>query len=466
MATSVTSAGATDKIASRSAGSRSSVSLYLVRSAVVASLCGLLFGFEIAVISGATEWIKAHFELSDFMLGFTVASALIGAMVGSIVVAKPTDTFGRRDVLFGLAALFFVAAVGCALAWSLPAFIAFRFLGGLAVGGASVVAPVYISELSPAAYRGRLVTITQLNIVAGILLAYFSNYIIGRLNLGDEEARWMFGVMAVPSSIFFLMLFFTPQSPRWLISKGRTAEARRVFEACGTDVGSVDEEIAAVQRSYDLSHHELSQALFQRKYLKPIGLAIAIAAFNQLSGINAVLYYAGRIFKMAGADKASALLQSVTIGLTLLVFTLVALVAIDRIGRRRLMSIGSVGYILSLGATAYCFYTNNGGSLLLVSLLAFVASHAVGQGAIIWVFIGEIFPNRVRARGQSLGSLTHWVMSAAVSWSFPMIAATVAYVAFAFYALCMVAQLLWVLFVMPETRGETLEAIQERLGIE
>jgi sugar porter (SP) family MFS transporter len=445
---------------------RAPISPYLVRSAIVASLCGLLFGFEIAVISGATEWLKTHFELSDFMLGFTVASALIGAIVGSIVVARPTDVLGRRGVLFGLAALFFVAASGCAIAWSLQSFVGFRFLGGVAVGGASVVAPVYISELSPAAYRGRLVTITQLNIVAGILLAYLSNYLIGRLNLGDDEARWMFGVMVIPSAIFFVMLFFTPQSPRWLISKGRTGEARRVFEQCGTDVRSVDDEIAAVQQSYDLGHHELSEPFFQRKYLKPIGLAVTIAAFNQLSGINAVLYYAGRIFKMAGADKASALLQSVVIGLTLLAFTLVALLTIDRIGRRRLMFIGSFGYVLSLSATSYCFYASSGGWLLLVSLLAFVASHAVGQGAIIWVFIGEIFPNRVRARGQALGSLTHWVMSALVSWGFPIIAATAASVAFGFYALCMVAQLLWVWRVMPETRGETLEAIQMRLGIE
>jgi len=448
------------------APAQSTISPYLIRSAVVASLCGLLFGFEIAVISGATEWIKFHFGMSDFMLGFTVASALIGAIIGSVIIARPTDVLGRRGVLFGLAALFFVAAVGCAMAWSLPFFIAFRFLGGVAVGGASVVGPVYISELSPAAYRGRLVTITQLNIVAGILLAYLSNYIIGRLNLGGDEARWMFGVMAGPAVVFFLMLFFTPQSPRWLISKGRAAEARRVFEACGTDAGSVEEEIAAVQRSYDLAHHDLSERFFQKKYAKPISMAIAIAAFNQLSGINAVLYYAGRIFKMAGADKASALLQSVTIGLTLLVFTLVSLVAIDHFGRRKLMLIGSIGYILSLGATSYCFYANSGGWWLLASLLAFVASHAVGQGAIIWVFIGEIFPNRVRARGQALGSLTHWVMSAAVSWSFPIIAASAAPIAFAFYALCMVAQLLWVVFVMPETKGESLESIQMRLGIE
>jgi MFS transporter, SP family, xylose:H+ symportor len=443
-----------------------SVSGYLVRSAMVASLCGLLFGFEIAVIAGTTDWLKAHFELSNFMLGFTVASGLIGAIVGSVAIAKPTDVFGRRGVLFGLAALFLFASLGCALAGSLGSFMLFRFLGGVAVGGASVVAPVYISELSPAAYRGRLVTITQLNVVMGILLAYLSNYVIGQLHLGENEARWMFGVMAVPSVAFFLLLFFTPQSPRWLIAKGRAAEARKVFERCGTDMLGVDDEIAAIQRSFDLEHHEIREPFFRKKYAKPILMAMTIAAFNQLSGINAVLYYAGYIFKMAGADKTSALLQSVIVGLTLLVFTLAALAAIDHFGRRKLMLIGSVGYILSLCAVSYSFYTGRGGSLVLASLLVFVASHAFGQGAVIWVFIGEIFPNRVRARGQALGSFTHWIMSAAVSWTFPVIAAKSGASAFAFYAACMVAQLAWVVFLMPETNGVSLEAIQKQLGIE
>jgi SP family xylose:H+ symportor-like MFS transporter len=442
------------------------VSAYLIRSAVVASFCGLLFGFEIAVISGTTEWLKEHFSLSNFMLGFTVASGLMGAIVGSVAVAKPTDVFGRRGVLFGLAAMFLVASIGCALAWNLGWFMLFRFLGGIAVGGASVVAPVYIAELSPAAYRGRLVTITQLNIVAGILLAYLSNYLIGRLGLGDNEARWMFGVMAAPSAIFFLMLFFTPQSPRWLVAKGRIAEARKVFQQCGTDTGDVEEEIAEIQRSYDLAHHTIEEPFFSRKYLKPITLAVTIAAFNQLSGINAVLYYSGYIFKTAGADKTSALLQSVIVGLMLLVFTLAALSAIDHFGRRKLMLVGSIGYIVSLGAVAFSFYTGSGGWLLLASLLVFVASHAFGQGGVIWVFIGEIFPNRVRARGQALGSFTHWIMSAAISWTFPIIAASSGGSAFAFYAVCMVGQLLWVLWVMPETKGIPLEQIQQRMGIE
>ncbi len=442
------------------------VSAYLIRSAVVASFCGLLFGFEIAVISGTTEWLKTHFSLSNFMLGFTVASGLMGAIAGSVAVAKPTDVFGRRGVLFGLAAMFLVASIGCALAWDLGSFMLFRFLGGIAVGGASVVAPVYIAELSPAAYRGRLVTITQLNIVVGILLAYLSNYLIGRLGLGDNEARWMFGVMAAPSAIFFLMLFFTPQSPRWLVAKGRIAEAKKVFEQCGTDTGDVEKEIAEIQRSYDLAHHTIEEPFFSRKYLKPITLAMTIAAFNQLSGINAVLYYSGYIFKTAGAGKTSALLQSVIVGFTLLVFTLAALSAIDHFGRRKLMLVGSIGYIVSLGAVAFSFYTGSGGWLLLASLLVFVASHAFGQGGVIWVFIGEIFPNRVRARGQALGSFTHWIMSAAISWTFPIIAASSGGSAFAFYAVCMVGQLLWVLWVMPETKGIPLEQIQQRMGIE
>jgi SP family xylose:H+ symportor-like MFS transporter len=288
---------------------RSVISAYLIRCAIVASLCGLLFGFEIAVISGTTEWLRAHFGLSSFLLGFAVASGLIGAIVGAIAVAKPADALGRRAVLFALAAMFLCASLGCALAWNLESFVAFRFLGGIAVGGASVVAPIYIAELSPAAYRGRLVTITQLNIVLGILLAYLSNYVIGTLHLGDDEARWMFGVMALPSVLFFILLFSTPQSPRWLVAKGRLDEARKVLRQCGTDAGDdVELEIAVIKESFDAAHHELEESLFRRKYFKPMALAVTIAAFNQLSGINAVLYYAGYIFKSAGADKASALL--------------------------------------------------------------------------------------------------------------------------------------------------------------
>ena len=440
------------------------LSVTLMRSAIVAALGGLLFGFDTAVISGTTEWLRREFLLTDFMLGFTVSSALIGTILGSIGVGKPADSIGRRGILYVLAVLFFVSAIGCGLAWNWGMFIAFRFIGGLAVGGASVVSPLYIAEISPAQYRGRLVAITQFNIVLGILLAYLSNYIIGSLNLGANECRWMFGVMAVPSAAFFFLLFGTPQSPRWLAAKGKVEEARKVLGMCGA--GNVEEEVRDIQRSLDLQHHTLSEPFYQAKYLRPILLAVAIAAFNQLSGINALIYYTAYIFKMAGYGAADALLQSVVIGFTNLVFTIAAMTVIDHFGRRKLMLVGSAGYIVSLSAAAFSFYTGTGGKMLLASLIVFIASHAFGQGAVIWVFIGEVFPNRVRARGQALGSFTHWVMAALISWTFPMIAAQSGGHAFAFYAVCCVGQLLWVIFVMPETKGISLEKIQQEMGIE
>ncbi len=438
----------------------------LLGASIVAALGGLLFGFDTAVISGTTGWLKSTYALTDFMLGFTVASALIGTIIGSIAVGRPADAVGRRGVLFVLAVFYFLTAVGCALAWNWGVFVFSRFLGGLAVGGASVVSPMYIAEISPARYRGRLVAITQFNIVLGILLAYLSNYIISGLHLGDNECRWMFGVQAFPAVVFFLLLFLTPQSPRWLAARNRVDEARAVLEMCGTDTGNVEEEIKEIQGSLDLAHHTLEEPFYSRKYIRPILLAVAIAMFNQLSGINALIYYTAHIFKMAGAGAQSALFQSVIVGFTNLVFTIAAMAIIDHFGRRRLMLVDSVGYILSLSAAAYAFYAGSGGSLLLISLLVFIASHAFGQGAVIWVFISEIFPNRVRARGQALGSFTHWVMAAAISWTFPMIAAASGWMTFAFYAACMVGQLIWVVLVMPETKGISLEKIQRELAIE
>jgi MFS transporter, SP family, xylose:H+ symportor len=441
------------------------MNLALLGASIVAALGGLLFGFDTAVISGTTGWLKATYHLTDFMLGFTVASALIGTIIGSIAVGRPADVFGRRAILFVLAIFYFITAVGCALAWNWGVFVFSRFLGGLAVGGASVVSPMYIAEISPARYRGRLVAVTQFNIVLGILLAYFSNYVISGLNLGDSQFRWMFGVQAFPAVVFFALLFFTPQSPRWLIAKGRIQEARSVLEKCGTDTGDVGHEIREIQGSLATADQAVEEPLYTRKYAKPILLAVAIAAFNQLSGINALIYYTAYIFSMAGAGTQSALFQSVIVGLTNLAFTMAAMTVIDHFGRRGLMLVGSIGYILSLSGAAYSFYTGAGGKLLLASLLVFIASHAFGQGAVIWVFISEIFPNRVRARGQALGCFTHWVGAAAISWTFPMIAAVAGWMAFAFYAVCMVGQLLWVLFVMPETKRASLEQIQKQMGI-
>jgi sugar porter (SP) family MFS transporter len=366
---------------------------------------------------------------------------------------------------------------------------------------------MYIAEISPASYRGRLVAVTQFNIVFGILLAFFSNYLIAKCELGQAEWRWMFGVEAVPAAAFFFLLFLTPRSPRWLVSQGLVDEARTGLDKLGTDTDSVEEEIKEIQASLDLEHHSLGESFFRKAYLTPILLAVAIAAFNQLSGINALMYYAPRIFTMAGAAEDTALLQAVGVGFTNLVFTILALAIIDHFGRKRLMIVGSIGYILSLGATAWAFYTyetefgavaeafkaisdakgvgadaatlvaleevaaeavaaaSAGGTVVLVSLLGFIASHAFGQGAVIWVFISEVFPNRVRARGQALGSFTHWFMCAGISWTFPMFAEASGGHTFAFYAAMMVLQLFWVVLVMPETKGVPLEQIQKKMGI-
>jgi sugar porter (SP) family MFS transporter len=461
----------------------------LLSATIIAALGGLLFGFDTAVISGTTTWLETVFELErlrttftllgwtvtiteKFWLGFTVASALIGTILGAMGAGRPADALGRRRTLIFIAVLYFVSAIGSALAWDWYSFLIFRFLGGLAVGGASVVSPMYIAEISPARLRGRLVAVTQFNIVLGILLAFFSNYVIAQLDLGQIEWRWMFGVEAFPSAAFFLLLFLVPASPRWLVARRRIDEARRVLGRLGTDTATVDEEIREIQASLDVEHHSLREPFFQGKYMRPILLAVAIAAFNQLSGINALMYYAPRIFEMAGAGEDSALLQAVAVGFTNLVFTMLALAVIDLFGRKRLMIAGSIGYILSLGVTACAFYTYGtdftpaGSKVVLVSLLVFIASHAFGQGAVIWVFISEIFPNRVRARGQALGSFTHWFMAAAISWTFPMFAARSGGHTFAFYAGMMVLQLLWVLWIMPETKGVPLEQIQKKLGIE
>ncbi len=445
----------------------------LLRSSIVAALGGLLFGFDTAVISGAEEALRTVYDLSDFWYGFTVASALIGTIVGSISVGKPSDWFGRKKTLIVIAVFYFISAIGSALAWNWFAFLGFRFLGGLAVGGATVVSPTYIAEISPARLRGRLVAVTQFNIVFGILLAFLSNYVITLFQLGSVEWRWMFGVEALPAAAFFVLLFANPNSPRWLVARRRVEEAKAVLTCLGTDTDDVDQEVMAIQRSLDLEHRGLREPFFCRKYTKPIMLAVLIAMFNQLSGINAILYYAPGIFRMAGAAAESAMLQSVVIGFTNLVFTMAALVVIDHFGRRRLMLVGSIGYIISLLAASIAFfkYGENfppvGGKVVLLALIVFIASHAFGQGAVIWVFISEIFPNRVRARGQALGSFTHWFMAAGVSWTFkPIAGALGGGPVFAIYGSMMVLQLLWVAFIMPETKGVPLEEIQRELGIE
>ncbi len=444
----------------------------LVLSTLVAALGGLLFGFDTAVISGTTDWLQNVFNLSSFELGFTVASALIGTIIGALLISRPADRYGRRYILFILALLFLISAIGSAMAWNWYSFLIFRFIGGLGVGGASVVSPMYIAEISPARFRGRLVAVAQLNIVLGMLLAYFSNYFIAGLDIGPTEWRWMFGLEAFPAALFFILLFKNPCSPRWLISKDRIAEARLVLELCGTDTGNVEEEIINIQHSLSFDKNTLKEPFFTKKYRIPITLAIMIALFNQLSGINAVLYYAPHIFNMAGFEKSSALLNSMGVGSIFFVFTIAAMAVIDSMGRKKIMIVGSIGYIISLGTIAWTFFTYGteftkaGSMIVLVSVFLFTASHAFGQGSVIWVYLSEIFPNKVRARGQSLGSVTHWLAAALISWTFPLIAKASGGYTFAFYCVCMVGQLLWVIFAMRETKGIPLEEIQKQMGIE
>lgn len=468
----------------------------LLRSAIVAALGGLLFGFDTAVISGAEKTLQqlfdgqyvsiaqffgrpetvtsemegglSMFQTTSFWHGMVVISALIGTVIGSLLFGKPADRYGRRDILKVLGVLYFVSAVGSALAWGVGSFSIFRFIGGLAVGGTSVISPMYIAEISPARVRGRLVAITQFNIVLGILLAYLSNWVISLLDLGALEWRWMFGVEAFPAVAFFVLLFFSPRTPRWLVARGLIDESRAVLDQVGTDTGNVDEELGAIQRSLSDDAESLKQPFFCRKYLKPIMLAVMIAMFNQLSGINALIYYTKRIFEMAGAEGTSALAQSVIIGFTNLVFTMAALLVIDHFGRKKLMLVGSIGYIISLSVVAWGFYAGAGDSagwIVLTGFIVFIAAHAFGQGAVIWVFISEIFPNNVRARGQALGSFTHWIMAAVISQTFPMFAERLGWRIFAIYGIFMVGQLIWVLTVMPETKGVTLEEIQKKLNI-
>lgn len=437
-------------------------SVYL--STVAAALGGLLFGFDTAVISGTTEALEVVFDLDEFWLGFTVAVALIGTIVGAFTVGKPADTFGRRRVLIVLAVFYFVSALGSALAQNWIPFLLYRFLGGLAVGGASVVAPMYIAEIAPSKMRGRLVMVNQLNVVTGILLAFFSNYVVAQFIEGAVAWRWMFGVEAAPAALFFACLFFIPFSPRWLVKQGRVDEARDVLDRLGEE--RVEEELSEIVASLKREIGRPTEALFKREYAFPIFLAWAVAMFNQLSGINALMYYAPSIFQQAGAAADAALLQSVAVGGTNLLFTVLALFAIDRFGRRPLLIIGSLGTAACLALVAYGFASEvTSGGLVLVGLLGFIAFFAMSQGAVIWVFISEIFPNRVRSKGQALGSFTHWFMAAVVSWTFPVVAEASGAFAFAFFSAMMLLQFFFAWKVMPETKGLSLEELEYKLGI-
>jgi sugar porter (SP) family MFS transporter len=432
------------------------VSPAIILSALGAALGGLLFGFDTAVISGATEALQSHFALSDPALGFTVASALIGTVIGSLTAGAPADRYGRKRMLLAIAIAYVVSSLGAGLATSWPMLLAFRTLGGLAIGAASVVTPVYIAEVSPTRFRGRLVALNQLNIVLGILIAFLSNYLIAQNAAPDTAWRWMLGIVAAPSAVFLLVTLLLPESPRWYVVTGRSGDALRVLQQLG--FASPEREIAGMQGA---RVREATPRLFQRRYATPVGCAIAIAMFNQLSGINALLYYAPRIFALGGAGTDSAMLQSVAVGGINLIFTVLALFLIDRFGRKPLLYFGSIACALALFLVGFQMERPVAdGTLILAGMLGFIAAFAVSQGAVIWVFLSEVFPSEVRGKGQALGSTTHWIMAAAITWTFPIVAGRVGGWVFLFFGAMMLLQFVWVWRFMPETNGVPLEKMR------
>ncbi len=431
---------------------------------LTSALAGFLFGFDTVVISGAEKTIQTLWMLSPKLHGIAMGSALYGTVIGSLIGGWPADKFGRKATLLWIGVLYFVGAVGSGLAPNVTAFIAARVIGGLGIGISTVVAPMYISEIAPPKHRGRLAGMFQFNIVFGILIAYVSNALLA--GVGENAWRWMLGVAAFPSLLYALFCIGLPESPRWLLSrKGDRAAALTVLQRAQPEVSEAEIAAEADEIAAASSEKVSSGRFWTRRLQKPILLAILIAFFNQMSGINAILYFAPRIFELTGLGAKAALLQSVGIGLTNLVFTFVGLWLIDRLGRRTLLYIGSFGYIASLGLVAWAFFTQHF-SIVPACIFAFIAAHAVGQGAVIWVFISEIFPNRQRAEGQTLGSFTHWIFAALLTTFFPtMVAAFPPGYVFAFFTGMMVLQLIWVKTMVPETKGVPLEQIQKQLGI-
>jgi SP family arabinose:H+ symporter-like MFS transporter len=438
------------------------LNVYLLRSSLIAALGGLLFGFDTAVIAGTTSALTQAYGLSAAMLGITVSSALWGTVIGSLIAGPPSDRYGRRGCLSALGAMYVITALGCAFAWNWYALVSFRFIGGLAIGGSSVIGPMYIAEISPAAKRGRLVAFFQLNIVLGILLAYLSNYLVSLAGFGEAEWRWKLGVAAAPAAAFFLALFTIPQSPRWLAAAGRMDEAEAVLRRMGEP--DPKRELLDIQETLGAEQGRRSEPLFQKRYRKPVLLAICIGMFNQLSGINAILYYLNDIFERAGFSKVSSDMQAVAIGFTNLVFTVLAMTVIDRLGRKKMLLTGAAGTALCLAGVATIFATGSHPELLIWLLVAFIAFFAFSQGAVIWVYLSEVFPNLVRAKGQSLGSFTHWIMNAMISAIFPVMAASSGAAPFVFFAGMTAVQFLVVLTVFPETKGVSLEDMEHHLA--
>ncbi len=434
----------------------------LVKSALTGALGGLLFGFDTAVIAGATHPLTQQYSLTDGQLGFTVAIALIGTVIGSMTSGILGQKIGSRAALRWLGVLYVASAIGCALALNWPMFLVFRFIGGLGIGGSSVLGPVYIAELAPAKWRGRLVGLFQINIVVGILLAYLSNAVIAHFVTGMLVWRWELGIAAAPAIFFLIMLFTVPHSSRWLVSQNRIDEAILVLARMGSPDSKA--EVDAIALSLQEEGGAAQHSLFAKRYLFPIFLAITVGFFNQMTGINAILYYLNDIFKSAGFSSVSADLQAVAIGAANLLATLLGISIIDKFGRKKLLLLGATGDALCLAGVAYVFGTKSHQALLLPLLVAFIIFFAISQGSVIWVYLSEVFPTNVRAKGQSLGCSSHWIMNAAIAWTFPIIARSSKAIPFGVFAAFTVIQFFVVLFIYPETKGYSLEDMQHHLG--
>ncbi|MDC3312718.1 sugar porter family MFS transporter [Flavobacteriaceae bacterium] len=429
-------------------------------SVVTVALAGFLFGFDTIVISGADQSIQKLWNTGDWFHGiFIMSMALWGTVLGALLGGIPCDKFGRKNTLFWIGILYLTSAVGSGLAADPYAFSFFRFIGGVGVGASSVAAPIYISEIAPANKRGSLVATYQFNIVFGILIAFFSNYIIGQY-IEENAWRWMLGIEAFPATIYCIMILGIPNSPRWLLLKGNNeAKAKKLIQQLDP-LANVEERIVTIKDSFSKTQNNFLSG----QYNKPIVLAFLLAFFNQVSGINFILYYAPRIFETAGIDQSNTLIASIPIGVVNLIFTLLGMYLIDKMGRKQLMTIGSIGYIVTLFGVAWSFYIGSQGWLVVFFISAFVSAHAIGQGAVIWVFISEIFPNSVRANGMSLGSGTHWVFAAAITMITPAVLSAFSPVTiFVFFAGMMILQLIWVRTKMPETKGKKLEEIEAEL---
>ncbi len=433
-------------------------------TALGAGLGGILFGFDVSVIAGTNSLMQEEFALTSVALATTVTSAFVGTLIGILLSGFSSKKFGRRDSLKGAALFFLLSAIGCGIAWDWYSLVLFRIVGGLGVGAAAVMGPMYIAEIAPKEHRGRLVCFYQFSIVFGILLAYISNAVFGQLGWPSAlEWRMKFACEAIPALAFFVALYFIPRSPRWLISRGLTAEARDTLHYLGAS--EVHSQLTDITASIDEQSKNQQESLFQRKYFKPLILAFAVGLFNNLAGINGILYYINTIFENAGFSKTSSDLQSVTIGLTNLIFTVLAMFLIDRLGRKKLLMIGSVGLAPILFAIAGIFYFDAYKSQLLLLLICYIAFFAFSQGAVIWVYISEIFPNSIREKGLALGSFFAWTMGTVVAWIFPVLTALSPALPFVVFGMSMILQLIIVALVFPETKGVSLEEIAHKLGL-